>query len=49
MAFGRDANVRWIRAEESEKLSATLDTVPNTVTRIMIAAAANSGCPFVVN
>jgi hypothetical protein len=30
IAFGRDANVRWIRAEESENASATLDTIPNT-------------------
>jgi hypothetical protein len=29
MAFGRDANVRWIRAEESENVSAMLDTIPN--------------------
>jgi hypothetical protein len=29
MAFGRIANVRWIRAEESESVSAMLDTIPN--------------------
>jgi hypothetical protein len=29
MAFGRDANVRWIRAEESENVSAMLDTTSN--------------------
>jgi hypothetical protein len=32
MAFGQIANARWFRAEESESVSAMLDTVPNIVT-----------------
>jgi hypothetical protein len=29
MALGRDANVLWFRAEESENIPAMLDIIPN--------------------
>jgi hypothetical protein len=42
MAFGRDANVRWIRAEESENVSAMLDTIPNMGPGAIVGLSAGS-------